>query len=1159
VKGKDLIERKNRKETEVKVKVTISKIISKRVILSSLFSLGLSMVLILYIAYIASSSNIVERNISVIENVSRPDEYSEWEDIQEIKNDTNRSLPMITIGGLDTLYGEGDTITIYAAVTLHGEPIDPLSYCNVTITRWNGSTLLFYLNSTNMTRIFPGWYYLNWTSPTGEYHHGTYGVLIEADPIGRKTQATTGFRVGFTLNVSVTIDTSAIEEQMDCDGVDDSPVCNYTKNLNNITAIIQDMLNCSNQGNQSDLCNYTDEVESKLDELNTNLLSVNLTIWNKLLTIESAISTVNSYVDNISEALDCDTSTNDVCTKINEMRVVIDEINSTTHKTLGNVTWMLPQISDILSNVTDIKSYVETLINEFNCSSQNPSDVCYRLELIQNYTNPLAGMLSDLNVTLKEINTTTHNILDRVNTINSTVTDILTVVDYINNTLISLNLSKISEMLDCDGNDDSPICGYTDGLQSTVDIIQDMLNCSNLGANSDLCNYTQDLENNLTDLHSLLLDVNITLWNKLDGIEATVNTVHSFVDNISEALDCDTSTNDVCKMIQNMRVVVDMINSTTQSTLSNVTWMVPKINEILANLTDIDTDITTLINEFNCSSQNPSDVCFRLQDLASNISLIRNYAASLIDEFNCTSVNPSDVCYRLQLIENYSVLIDTKVSEINRTTHSIWTLALYLNDTISIINASTSDIRELLDCDGIGDSPLCGYTDDLQATVDVIQDMLNCSNAGANSDICNYTDEVEGKLDELNTNLLSVNLTIWNKLLTIEATTNTITSYVDNISEALDCDTSTNDVCTKINELKTLIDEINLTSHTTLDTINSRLDEINSTTYETLNFVKSINASLTDTNELLDCDGTADSPICDYTDDLQTGINKIIDMLNCSNEGNNSDLCGYIIGIRENLSELTSIVVSVNQTLSDKLVSIESTMDTIYEITSNISEALDCDNSTNDVCNEILELRILIDEINGTARQTFLNLTQLIVQMGGITAMNISQINENLRILSSEFNCSLQNPSDVCYRLSLIQGYTQHLESMLLYINKTTYETLTMVNYINEVKWGNFSYTKPIPTVLILQGKIKQLSTGNYLAIGSIQVNITDAYVSNVIWSHEFDDVIEDGIFNILLGGTYDLSLIPKRKYRRDISICDGITFDSSLYTCETFTTYFIA
>lgn len=379
--------------------------------------LNFLLVILILLISMTSSDNCVGPNCSTFsstENISRPDEYLQWLDIQEIKDQSNRSLPIITIGGVNTIYGEGDNIAIFASITLHGNPVDPESYCNVSIVHWNGSSLEFYLNSTKMTKIFTGWYYLNWTIPSGTKHQGTYGILVEADPKGIKTQATAGFKVGLTINATISVDTSLITEQMDCDGIDDSPICDYSKNINERTITIVDMLNCSNNGNNSDLCNYAGRIESNISLLREILTDHNKTIWDKLLDIETTISAINANTSAIFEALDCDNSENDVCKKIQDVDTLVRIINTTTIDTLNNATFIASRVNNLLSNITTIRDYVESLILEFNCTAVNPSDVCYRLELIQNST-PGGGSLADL---LAEVNRTIHETLNMVNYIN---------------------------------------------------------------------------------------------------------------------------------------------------------------------------------------------------------------------------------------------------------------------------------------------------------------------------------------------------------------------------------------------------------------------------------------------------------------------------------------------------------------------------------------------------------------------------------------------------------------------------------------------------------------------------------------------------------------------------------------------------------------------
>jgi hypothetical protein len=107
-----------------------------------------------------------------------------------------REAPSLTIGGIEEDYRPGEIITVYASLTnFTGIPINASTFCNLTITHWNGSELVTDLNNTalNFTGQL-GWYYYLWVIP-GSADKGSYGVLVKADPNGAETQATSGFHV----------------------------------------------------------------------------------------------------------------------------------------------------------------------------------------------------------------------------------------------------------------------------------------------------------------------------------------------------------------------------------------------------------------------------------------------------------------------------------------------------------------------------------------------------------------------------------------------------------------------------------------------------------------------------------------------------------------------------------------------------------------------------------------------------------------------------------------------------------------------------------------------------------------------------------------------------------------------------------------------------
>jgi len=102
--------------------------------------------------------------------------------------------PSIVIGGVEEDYTRGSVVTIFATLTdQNGNPVDP-SYCNVTITHWNGSSLVYDLQDMQMIRVHKGFYYYNFHIPMNA-DLGSYGILVEADPSGVDTHAVSGFHV----------------------------------------------------------------------------------------------------------------------------------------------------------------------------------------------------------------------------------------------------------------------------------------------------------------------------------------------------------------------------------------------------------------------------------------------------------------------------------------------------------------------------------------------------------------------------------------------------------------------------------------------------------------------------------------------------------------------------------------------------------------------------------------------------------------------------------------------------------------------------------------------------------------------------------------------------------------------------------------------------
>jgi len=293
--------------------------------------------------------------------------------------------PKIELSGGDAIFDRGSNITIYALVTDRwNNPVDYWTYLNLSI--YVGNSLIF--PSTQMIKNTTGWYYLNYTIPkTASY--GSYSVLVEGDPCGVITKATTGFRVAL-LNVSlvagsldellvylqkINTTTVAINEtmlEMNANYSRYFAVWNATfyfwnnsyfinwnstiMNLNQNWSDLWSYWQCSGVGANNMICAY-------LLDINTTQTayfpSWNATFyfWNNSYFINwnSTIVNLNKNISDLREYWDC--------TGVGQDSLVcnyLDEINQTTHQTS----------SDILTEINQTVGYIWERFKRVNASQQ---------------------------------------------------------------------------------------------------------------------------------------------------------------------------------------------------------------------------------------------------------------------------------------------------------------------------------------------------------------------------------------------------------------------------------------------------------------------------------------------------------------------------------------------------------------------------------------------------------------------------------------------------------------------------------------------------------------------------------------------------------------------------------------------------------------------
>ena len=88
-----------------------------------------------------------------------------------------------------------------------------------------------------------------------------------------------------------------------------------------------------------------------------------------------------------------------------------------------------------------------------------------------------------------------------------------------------------------------------------------------------------------------------------------------------------------------------------------------------------------------------------------------------------------------------------------------------------------------------------------------------------------------------------------------------------------------------------------------------------------------------------------------------------------------------------------------------------------------------------------------------------------------------------------------------------------------------------------------YAFILGTPTIVTLQGKLTDSTTGSPVQTGSMQVTIK-SNTGMQVWQNTFGDVLYDGVFNIPLGAVQELRLIPDLIYQMEVEIdADSATF----------------
>lgn len=270
-----------------------------------------------------------------------------------------------------------------------------------------------------------------------------------------------------------------------------------------------------------------------------------------------------------------------------------------------------------------------------------------------------------------------------------------------------------------------------------------------------------------------------------------------------------------------------------------------------------------------------------------------------------------------------------------------------------------------------------------------IENMATATSAPITATECSIAN-IQNELQTMNSTLSTIN----SNVLNIQTTVNDIQALAQQINA------TTLSTQTTVNQIQTTVNEINATTlniQSTVNNIQLGVNEINATTYSIKNDTSTIIGQL-------DCNGIADTPICQYVLDINNTVTAI-------------DLSGILAYLNE-----------INQTTT----TINSNQNLYYN---NIQ------NNFSTVFNDFATIQSNFTQVNNQ----FISLQS-----------NFSDILTQINIAQQYLNCTINTQDSVCYRLGLLEGYTLEINSTtwnnynnILSVNSSVNTAISDINIVN--------------------------------------------------------------------------------------------------------------
>jgi len=680
----------------------------------------------------------------------------------------------------------------------------------------------------------------------------------------------------------------------------------------------------------------------------------------------------------------------DITRNIDEILNYLNDINQTQIYWFpllnNNQTLIYDKLIEIQNNIT---SNYDELINISQQLTDHNSSVWNQLiemtnmlkelnkttsSILNNITNEVLPRLIATNNAINSINENINRMEDELNCVNPTDSDICYKLNLIQGDTLNLetNLTILTQILESHNN---TVYNALDDIITIINIIDINTDSLKEGQESILNNLTIIKSNISTILTSLGVPLGSTLWGKLITLESLVTQINSTVNTINNNTDeIEILTRDVMRL-------VDCTNSST-GTVCN------KMNSLSNSISNLQTIM----------EQNHSTIYAKLINTFNNVTNTYNKVNDAIGYLNCNLQPTDSVCWRLIDIKN-------KVDEINSTTWNILNnITLIIIPKLNTINVNTDEIK--------------GYVDTLESS-------FNCSSFIDNS-ICQrlnliegYTDNIEGDISSLSTQLTNHNTDVINRFNSID--TNLSLIYIDTQNILLQQFGLTESQNITLYAIKILSEN----NQNMLLQINETINDIKLTQAIDLSTILGYLINITILTEQIN---STVNTIRDNTNNIELLIKDVKDLTDCTNSDYGT-VCNKLNSLSTGINDLQSIMEQNNSIIYTKLIETFNNVTNNYNKIEEIISYLNCNSQpTNSVCWRLTDIKNDLIEINETSWNTLNNITLVVIPKLNAIETNINEIKDYVDTFEDNFNCSSYMDDTICAKLELINNYTENIK-----------------------------------------------------------------------------------------------------------------------------------